>query len=751
MLKNILKLSGLGGVIILLAAGCSLPWKKAGPARPTGEIVATDTASTIVSTTVPAVETASTGRLKKFNTAAELTEFLAANNNPETSAAAVEAAVASRPDNFIGAARSPDEAARAADIIKTDGSYVYALVKNELLIIQSAPAGEAAVVSRLNFPSRPQALLIHDNFLAVFGPDNPVDGQPLTAKFRRQNPYTFFKVFDISDRRNPKPVRDLDFEGAYRGSSLSGDYVYFLTRSQGAYLADEPLWPRVLDKGQVLSATCDGLAPCFSPEVYYFDLPYTAFNFFTLTAINLKNNAESLSGQVYILSPEQQAYFSAANLYVTYTPGPAGQEWRLAAAKTLLSGRLGSADQEKLVKIETADAVLLNSQEKQLKSWQIFDHYLKSLSAPEEKTARAEIAASGQEKLAASSAPEKTLINKISLVGNKPVYRATGEVPGHILSNSSWTEDGNFLHLATGDSSPLASSSPLGFYSNIYILDADLKITGRLERLVTTEAIADVRFIGRRAYLLARSAADPIYVISLQDPAKPAVAGAVKISGVHNFIYPADADGTKLFSLGWLADVNSQASSSLKLTLLDLSDLTKPKELDSYLIGEAASDSIVFSDPAAFSYSSGQNSLAIPTAWRGGDGRLIFAGDVIFSTNGNKLSVQGQIDHSSGGYFTQADTWQGVNYYDNTVKRGLYINENLFTFSNKFLKINKLADASLIKSVELITAGNEALAASVVVGATTTPLNIPSDLPPPPPGSGLPPDTSGATGTPDGL
>ena len=234
--------------------------------------------------------------------------------------------------------------------------------------------------------------------------------------------------------------------------------------------------------------------------------------------------------------------------------------------------------------------------------------------------------------------------------------------------------------------------------------------------------------MGDRVYLVTFKQTDPLFVISLKDPTKPAVLGALKIPGFSNYLHPADKDGNKLIGLG--RDTEETAGGGvkvkgLKLSLFDFTDLAKPKELDSYLIGDASSDSIALSDHKAFLYSESKNLLAFPVVLRE-NGNLNFAGSFVFTIDKDRLKLKGRIDHSAAGHYAQADYWDGYGYYDNTVKRSLYINDDLFTFSNKFLKVNSLTDLSEIKSLELTSGGDDYIITPLPAALTTTPEIIPS-------------------------
>lgn len=724
----------LSCLLLFLAAtlsACTLPWKK-----PTAPDATPVVEKTEVATTTEASTSTGTSKLKKFNNYDELAEFLAANNNPTADLTRVSAGFlksemmaqsaavsdsgsqlnnSSQPNNSLDYSTTNNQVAGVdeADIIKTDGRYIYALVKNELSVINASPAAEAKVVSKIIFKSRPQDIFISGNFLAVFGGDNQIYAQEIYQSFRRQNAYTFFKVFDISDPANPKQVRDLDFEGSYRDARLVGDYVYFITDTYNNYIASEPLVPRVLDSGQALSSTCEAGGKCFAPAVYYFDIAYDSYNFTNITAINIKENAEAIGGQAYLLNSGQNLYVSQNNIYITYTQYLNEYDLEQDVKRELIYPLLSAEVQDKIDKIEATPSFILNSQEKKTKVAQYLDRYLNSLDSAAQTALNAEIDTKLAEKISEKAKDmEKTIIHKIGISGGQIEYRALGEVSGQVLNQFSMDENNNYFRIATTRSqySSRLSESSSDSYSSIYVLDSNLQTVGKLENLATTEKIYAARFIGSRVYLVTFKQTDPLFVISLNDPTKPTVLGAIKIPGFSNYLHPADLNGTKLIGLGRETEetiAGNITAKGLKLSLFDFSDPTKPKELDSYVLGGGSSDSIALYDHKAFLYSAAKNLLVIPAALRDSNNRLDFAGALVFTLKDDAFTLLGKIDHSAGGHYGTTDYWDGYSYYDNTAKRSLYINDALFTFSNKFLKINSLIDLAEIKSLELLAGGDD--------------------------------------------
>ena len=741
MSKKAFKLSLILAILVVTLSACTFPWQKKSAVNNTP--VNNDGAS--------ADETASsTKQIKKFNNYDELKTFLEENNNTNSQGgfglrasaelsmatgassptASTDSAVSS-PSLDYSTTNNQVAGVDEADIIKTDGNYIYALVKNDLKIIKANPANEATVVSTITFKSRPQDIFIDGTNLSVFGADQQIYAMDLYKSFRRQNPYTFFKVYDLVNPADPKLVRDLNFEGSYTDARLIGDYVYLFTNSYENYIENEPLVPRVLDNGLVLSSDCSSGGKCFAPDIYYFDIPYNSYSFSNVTAINIKDNNEALSGQSFLMNYGQNLYVSQNNIYISYTETLNEYDLEQSVKRGLVFSKLSSEDQDKINKIEAVASYILNKNEKTAKVISIIDHYISSLSEEGKTSLQTEIDSGLKQKLSEqSNNMEKTVIHKIGINGNKIEYRGMGEVSGQVLNQFSMDESNNYFRIATTRSQIWSrlSDTPSESYSNVYVLDNDMKVVGSLENLATSERIYSARFMGDRAYLVTFKQTDPLYVIGLSDPTKPSVLGALQVPGFSTYLHPADANGNKLIGFG--RDVSTSTDGSikingLKLALFDFTDLAKPRELDSYLIGNADSDSIALQDHKAFLYSESKNLLSIPAVLRDNN-KITFGGSLVFGLIDNKFVLKGKIDHSEGGIISNNDYWGGYDYYDNTVKRSLYINDNLYTFSNRFLKINSLADLSSVKNLILTSSANDY---TITPAPTPTPASIPYQTP----------------------
>jgi len=124
-----------------------------------------------------------------------------------------------------------------ADIVKTDGNYIYAVAGNKLFIVKAYPTEEARILSETDLGEyNPSELFIHDGTLLTFGytseeyvpeSNGDEDDEPGAEKmiYPYYRTYTTVKLCDISEKDNPDEVRTIDFEGNYVSSRKIGEHV----------------------------------------------------------------------------------------------------------------------------------------------------------------------------------------------------------------------------------------------------------------------------------------------------------------------------------------------------------------------------------------------------------------------------------------------------------------------------------------------------------------------------------------------
>lgn len=601
-----------------------------------------------------------------------------------------------------------------ADIIKTDGDYVYALSQNNVFIIEARPAEEAEILSKIEFKNSPQDIYINDDRMAVFGRDNEFPKTDTYSQFRRRNSYTFFKVFDLSDRKNPKEVRDMDFEGNYSNSRMIGDYVYFVTDTHNYhYIEDEPVLPRILEDGEVLAFDCEEAAKCLEPEIYYFPMPYDRYNYTTITSINLRDADETVNTETYLMSGNQNMYVSQNNMYITYTKHISEYELEMEVLGEIVYPRLPESDQEKIAKIEDVENFILSPREKRQKINAIIERYGQTLTDDERDKLEEELENAIEQKYEdISKELEKTVIHKVNISDGELEYQTNGEVTGHVLNQFSMDERDGYFRIATTKRRTWSRhADSTDSYSNLYVLDTNLNQVGAVEELAEGERIYSVRFMQDRAYMVTFKQVDPLFVIDLKDPEDPQVLGELKIPGYSDYLHPYDND--LLIGLGRQTEASEWGGVStkgVKLSLFDVSDVTNPTELDTYIIGDSRSNSAALHDHKAFLFSREKNLLVIPVTLRNSIVRPMadsevkryenFRGAAVFRLDKEGFDLSGKIDHNDG-TTSGSRYWNGYNYYDTTVKRSLYIEDILYTFSDKYLKMNSLDDLTEMNNLKL--------------------------------------------------
>ena len=216
-----------------------------------------------------------------------------------------------------------------ADIVKTDGNYIYVIANNSAYIIDANPQN-ARVLAKIAFNNTYLAgmFLSQDgNKLAVIGSQYVVyyysgGGQniiePYGYGYYSDDVKTFINVYDISNKANPVLARNFTMSGSYFNSRMIGNYVYAVV-SQPAYVVNETvILPRVYsgDNATDIAAT----------KIYYSDVvDYNNYlGFTTFIGLNIADNAQEPTNKTIMIGGASNMYVSLNDIYVTY-PSSDGQ------------------------------------------------------------------------------------------------------------------------------------------------------------------------------------------------------------------------------------------------------------------------------------------------------------------------------------------------------------------------------------------------------------------------------------------
>lgn len=316
----------------------------------------------------------------------------------------------------------------------------------------------------------------------------------------------------------------------------------------------------------------------------------------------------------------------------------------------------------------------------------------------------------------------KTTIHRAKIDEDSITFVAAGEVPGQILNQFSMDENGNYFRIATTiytfnwrtfDGRESFAEVPTN-KNNVYVLDMDLNIVGKLENLAPGEQIYSARFLGNKLYLVTFRNIDPLFVIDLSDPTSPTVLGELKVTGYSGYLHIYDEN--HVMGIGKETEYDAKEDFAwylgLKISLFDVSDVSNPVEVAKYEIGDRGTDSPILHDHKSLLFDKEKNLLVIPVSVAEIDenqyegeipdwayGEHVWQGAYVFDMSLDGIELRGRITHIEDGTFNGGYYYYGYSSY--MVQRSLYIEDVLYTISNMKVKMNNLENLAEINEIEL--------------------------------------------------
>jgi len=182
-----------------------------------------------------------------------------------------------------------------ADIVKTDGRFVYVVSGTKVFVIAAYPAENARILSEIEENQNPREIFVNGDKLVVLG-------------------WNFTKVYDVSNRENPVLKRSVSFDGSYFDSRMIGDFVYLVINAP-IYILDNVIsLPTICSNGKVRAIQ--------ATEIYYFEnFRDSWYEFTTIMAINTQNDDQAVTSETFLIGSAQNIFVSSNNIYITYTNG----------------------------------------------------------------------------------------------------------------------------------------------------------------------------------------------------------------------------------------------------------------------------------------------------------------------------------------------------------------------------------------------------------------------------------------------
>jgi len=581
-----------------------------------------------------------------------------------------------------------------ADIIKTDGKYIYTVSGSTVYIVKAYPGADAEIVSSIKFKEQPQGLFISKDYLAVFGNFYDLDFFK-EINFKPRQGMTFFNIYSIKDKENPELVKEYKFEGNYFQSRMTGDYVYFVTTTAPEFRKDYPT-PLMLDGTTI--------KPMPVRDIYYFDIPYSSVQFANVHSINLESPGSDVNSKSVAVENSQNMYMNDKNIFITYTEYINEWELRNKIIIEMMQNELTDADKETVAKIKATDNEVLSQQEKESKILNIVYSYINFLSSDEQQAFQDQVDEALQTKLDEYEHMEYTIINRIAVDKGEITVEANGKVPGYVNNQFSMDEKDDVLRIATtisqrwtylkGESQNTESTN------NVFTLNKDLEILDSLKGIAKSETIQSTRFMDDRLYMVTFRQVDPFFVFDLSNPSEIKELGKLKVPGFSRYLHPYDEN--TIIGIGRDASAVTGQTRGLKISLFDVTDVTNPKEIAKFVTSEKYAQSTAEYEHKAFLFSKANNLLVIPAysmtyrdCWGNScptyQNREDYNGAMVFKVTKDSIEMRGIIDHSLG---------SKNQYYGPLVERSLYIQDMLYTKSQGLLRINNIDDLSKVKNIE---------------------------------------------------
>ena len=172
-----------------------------------------------------------------------------------------------------------------------------------------------------------------------------------------------------------------------------------------------------------------------------------------------------------------------------------------------------------------------------------------------------------------------TEILRFACVDGEITAGAMCELPGFLNDTFSLDEYQGYLRvLLTEDSN--------GESNSLYILDADMQVTGAIRDLADGETIRSARFMGTMAYFVTFRQTDPLFCADLSDPDNPQILSELKLTGFSSYLHPYGDH--LLLGVGYEAEEETGSQTGVKLSMFDISDPSQVEELDKYVIKGAS-------------------------------------------------------------------------------------------------------------------------------------------------------------------
>ncbi len=584
------------------------------------------------------------------------------------------------------------------DVVKTDGKYIYLVKGREVLIIKAYPPTDMKLVDVIKVSNGyVKGVFVSNGKLIViavkYGP--PITRAPSLITKTVTRTVTIVEVEDgVTKTRTqaipvtvvqPKPIppipptyntsvyvyKVVNGKAELVGNvTVSGYYVTARMMSDNLYLIAQ--MPTFIIKGFVPLPYVGNVKVPPTSIIYFGKRP--GYTFTTILALNTDNM--KYRATVLMLGRSSRVYVSTKNIYILSTTYI--DPWTYMY-KELMSYLTKYMPPELAKKVNEA-------LKKNLPPWRLLspellreiNKWFNSLPESRRESIISDVVKFVNKRM--SEIPtQRTRIYRFEIDGLKVIPKAEGEVPGVVLDQFSMDEYNGYFRIATTVTKykVIYSVGELRWrfkpetYNNVYVLNMNLSIVGKLEKLAIGERVYAARYLGNLMYLVTYRRVDPLFGIDLSDPKHPKVLGFLKIPGYSEYLHPY-MNNKYLIGIG-VAD--TREGRGIKVTLFDIRDPKNIKVVSEVIVRDAYW-SPLFANHRAFLMNTKEGYIAFPIYGK-------VPGLVLIGLNGTILKYKGIIPEY-GCY------------------RGLYIGNTIYAISYNMIKA---VNSSTLKTVATLNIG----------------------------------------------
>ena len=559
-----------------------------------------------------------------------------------------------------------------ADIIKTDGKYVYSLTADKIVITNVENLAKPEVVGKVAIEESeyiPEDLVLYNDYLIAIGTKST------TSYSTRSNSTTGVFVYDMKDKKNLYVVKEFEIAGKYNTCRVANGkfsiIVNSIMTSKYSNVKEEDLNLSYYENSSRKNIDLNNVQYIANGE----RVSYTT----DIMVTDLDNITKDANVYKYLFDMEN-AYVSENAIYLadqTYDYGKTSElsPWSIFGPKGIFGLR------------DAVESTYYNGY---------------------------------------STSTYKTRIYKLSMKDDKLEMVGKLTTEGKLLDQYSMDEKDGNLRVALNSSTKGDNQG-----TRIEVYDQSLKLIGKSVAVEPDEKMYASRFIGDKAYLVTYKNMDPLFVVDLADPTNPKFLGKLNISGYSTYLHPYDEN--HLIGIGMETETTPVRNSSgrvttsttritgMKIALFDISNFQNPKVVSTVKIGDSGTSSAALNNPKAMLFDLEHKLIAIPVtnipiSLTGSENDDISSLTKSYISSYN--TTYRQKDLSEGYAVFSIDAEEGIkqraviahnfkinysSYKNSSCMRGVRIGDYLITVSAKGMQINDLETLSSISELDFST------------------------------------------------